>query len=49
MQILSIVAGIFGTIVGVITMSGLGLISVFNPDYSDELFDRLREWSERDY
>jgi len=49
MQILVIVAGIFGTIVGVVTMSGLGLISVFSPDYSDELLDRLKEWSERDY
>tara|TARA_Y100000310_G_scaffold127165_1_gene126195 strand:- start:1249 stop:1398 length:150 start_codon:yes stop_codon:yes gene_type:complete len=49
MQVLSIVAGIFGTIVGVVTMSGLGLISVFSPDYSDELLARLKEWSERDY
>ena len=48
MQILVTIAGIFGTIVGFIVMSGLGLISIFNSEYSDELYFRLREWSGRD-
>jgi|TARA_B100002003_G_C13920833_1_gene447773 hypothetical protein len=49
MQILSTLAGIFGTIVGVVAMSILGLISIFNSEYSDELLDKLKEWSQRDY
>ena len=48
MQILVTIAGIFGTLAGFVVMSGLGLISIFNPDYSDELYFKLREWSGRE-
>ena len=44
MQILSTLAGIFGTIVGVVAMSILGLISIFNSEYSDELLDNITNY-----
>lgn len=42
------IASILGVIVGTLSISILGLISIFAPQYSDKLFQKLLEWANND-
>jgi len=42
------IAAVFGIIVGVLSISILGLISIFAPQYSDNLHQKLIDWAEND-
>ena len=44
-QILLAITTIIGSFVGVIVISLLGLLSIFNPELSDELFQRVIKWA----
>ena len=43
MSTLGIIAG---SIVGFFAMSFLGIVSIFSPEYSDQLYDRMIEWAD---
>ena len=43
---MSTLGNIAGAIVGVFAISFLGLLSIFSPEYSDQLYDRMLEWAD---
>ena len=43
---MSTLGNIAGVIVGFFAMSFLGLLSIFSPEYSDQLYDRMIEWAD---
>ena len=47
-KILMGIASILGVIVGTLSLSILGLIAIFAPQYSDKLFQKLIEWANYD-
>ena len=43
---MSTLGNIAGAIVGFFAMSFLGIVSIFSPEYSDQLYDRMLEWAD---
>ena len=43
---MSTLGNIAGVIVGFFAMSFLGIVSIFSPEYSDQLYVRMMEWSD---
>jgi purine-cytosine permease-like protein len=41
-------ASVLGIIIGTLFISILGLISIFSPQYSDDLHQKLIDWAEND-
>jgi hypothetical protein len=47
-KILMGITSILGVIAGTLSLSILGLISIFAPQYSDNLHQKLIDWAEND-
>ena len=43
---MSTLGSIAGVIAGFFAMSFLGILSIFSPEYSDQLYDRMMEWAD---
>ena len=43
---MSTLGNIAGAIVGFFAISFLGLLSIFSPEYCDQLYDRMIEWAD---
>ena len=43
---MSTLGNIAGVIVGFFAMSFLGIVSIFAPEVSDQLYDRMIEWAD---
>ena len=43
---MSTLGNIAGAIVGFFAMSFLGIVSIFSPEYSVQLYDRMLEWAD---
>ena len=43
---MSTLGSIAGVIAGFFVISFLGILSIFSPEYSDQLYVRMMEWSD---